>query len=106
MSFEAFSERPAAICSPPHRLSYSFLFERRAALAEFSTFVRTQERQASSDQSEGFPARCSHHADDTCVAADTGPSLLIRPDACIAWAGEVNSTDGLEEALHRWTKTE
>ena len=41
-----------------------------------------------------------------CVAVDTGPSLVIRPDACIAWAGEVNSTDGLEEALHRWTKTE
>jgi hypothetical protein len=35
-----------------------------------------------------------------CLAVDTGPSLLIRPDACIAWAGEVNSTDGLEEALH------
>jgi 2-polyprenyl-6-methoxyphenol hydroxylase-like FAD-dependent oxidoreductase len=37
-----------------------------------------------------------------CVAADTGLSMLIRPDACIAWAGEENSTDGLEEALRRW----
>lgn len=37
-----------------------------------------------------------------CVAVDTGPSMLIRPDACIAWAGEENSTDGLEEALRRW----
>ena len=37
-----------------------------------------------------------------CGAVDTRPSLLIRPDACIAWAGEVNSTDGLEEALRRW----
>jgi 2-polyprenyl-6-methoxyphenol hydroxylase-like FAD-dependent oxidoreductase len=37
-----------------------------------------------------------------CVAVDTGPSMLIRPDACIAWAGEENSTDGLEEALGRW----
>jgi hypothetical protein len=36
------------------------------------------------------------------VAVDTGPSMLIRPDACIAWAGEENSTDGLEEALRRW----
>jgi hypothetical protein len=36
-----------------------------------------------------------------CVAVDTGPSMLIRPDACIAWAGEQN-TDGLEEALRRW----
>ena len=37
-----------------------------------------------------------------CVAVDRGPSMLIRPDACIAWAGEANSTDGLEDALCRW----
>jgi 2-polyprenyl-6-methoxyphenol hydroxylase-like FAD-dependent oxidoreductase len=37
-----------------------------------------------------------------CVAVDTGPSMLIRPDACIAWAGEEDSTEGLEEALGRW----
>jgi 2-polyprenyl-6-methoxyphenol hydroxylase-like FAD-dependent oxidoreductase len=37
-----------------------------------------------------------------CVGVDTGLSMLIRPDACIAWAGEENSTDGLEEALRRW----
>jgi hypothetical protein len=37
-----------------------------------------------------------------CVPVDTGPSMLIRPDACIAWAGEANGTDGLEEALRRW----
>jgi hypothetical protein len=37
-----------------------------------------------------------------CVAVDTEPSMLIRPDACIAWAGAENSTDGLEEALCRW----
>jgi hypothetical protein len=30
------------------------------------------------------------------------PSMLIRPDACVARAGERNSIDGLEEALHRW----
>jgi 2-polyprenyl-6-methoxyphenol hydroxylase-like FAD-dependent oxidoreductase len=39
-----------------------------------------------------------------CVAVDTGPSLLIRPDACIAWAGRDNGTDGLEKALRRWFK--
>jgi len=39
-----------------------------------------------------------------CVTVDTGPSMLIRPDACIAWTGENNSTDGLEEALRRWFK--
>ena len=37
-----------------------------------------------------------------CVAVDTGPSTLIRPDACVAWAGEGNGIDGLEEALRRW----
>jgi hypothetical protein len=28
--------------------------------------------------------------------------MLIRPDACVAWAGEGNGIDGLEEALRRW----
>jgi 2-polyprenyl-6-methoxyphenol hydroxylase-like FAD-dependent oxidoreductase len=37
-----------------------------------------------------------------CVAVDTGPSMLIRPDACVVWAGDENSMDGLEEALCRW----
>ena len=37
-----------------------------------------------------------------CVAVDTGVSMLIRPDACVAWAGEENSTDGLQAALGRW----
>jgi 2-polyprenyl-6-methoxyphenol hydroxylase-like FAD-dependent oxidoreductase len=37
-----------------------------------------------------------------CVAVDTGPSMLIRPDACVAWAGEGSSLDGLDEALRRW----
>ena len=37
-----------------------------------------------------------------CVAVDAGPSLLIRPDACVAWAGEQDDTDGLAQALSRW----
>ena len=37
-----------------------------------------------------------------CVAAGTGPSLLVRPDACVAWACEDDRADGLEEALYRW----
>ena len=37
-----------------------------------------------------------------CVGVDRGPSMLIRPDACIAWVGEENGTDGLEKALRRW----
>jgi FAD binding domain len=37
-----------------------------------------------------------------CVAVDTGPSMLIRPDACVAWAGEGDTIVGLEDALHRW----
>ena len=38
----------------------------------------------------------------SCVAVETGPSMLIRPDACVAWVAEENSTEGLEEALRRW----
>jgi 2-polyprenyl-6-methoxyphenol hydroxylase-like FAD-dependent oxidoreductase len=37
-----------------------------------------------------------------CVAVGTGPSMLIRPDACIAWVGEANSANELEKALRRW----
>ena len=37
-----------------------------------------------------------------CVAVDDGPSMLIRPDACVAWADENGSADGLDEALRRW----
>jgi len=42
-----------------------------------------------------------------CVTVDTGPSMLIRPDACIAWCSEGwaakgNDTEGLEDALHHW----
>ncbi len=37
-----------------------------------------------------------------CAAVAAGPSMLIRPNACIAWVGEENGTDGLEDALHRW----
>jgi len=39
-----------------------------------------------------------------CVTVDRGPSMLIRPDACIAWASRDNSIDGLEQALRRWFK--
>ncbi len=37
-----------------------------------------------------------------CVAVDAGPSMLIRPDACVAWAGEADDADGLQDALRRW----
>ena len=37
-----------------------------------------------------------------CVAVDAGPSMLIRPDACVAWSREENGTGGLEEVLRRW----
>lgn len=36
------------------------------------------------------------------VTVETGPSMLIRPDACIAWVGEENNSNGLEEALRCW----
>lgn len=35
-----------------------------------------------------------------CAAVDAEHSMLIRPDACVAWAGD--SVRGLEEALDRW----
>ena len=37
-----------------------------------------------------------------CVSIEKGPSMLIRPDACVAWAAEENDVNGLEEALRRW----
>ena len=36
-----------------------------------------------------------------CGTITPGPSLLLRPDACVAWAGEEDGA-GLSEALHRW----
>ena len=44
----------------------------------------------------------SHNQRIHCVAVATGPSMLIRPDACVAWAGEGNEVQGLEAALQRW----
>ena len=37
-----------------------------------------------------------------CLPADAGPSMLIRPDGCIAWAGDVGEVEGLVDALERW----
>ena len=37
-----------------------------------------------------------------CVAVAAGPSMLIRPDACVAWIGAAGGTDGLAQALRRW----
>jgi 2-polyprenyl-6-methoxyphenol hydroxylase-like FAD-dependent oxidoreductase len=37
-----------------------------------------------------------------CVPVSDGPSMLLRPDACIAWCGEGDGTDGLTDALRRW----
>ncbi len=34
-----------------------------------------------------------------CVPVAAGPSMLIRPDACVAWAGD---SEGFEAALKRW----
>ncbi len=36
------------------------------------------------------------------VVVAAGPSMLIRPDACVAWASGTHETDGLQEALRRW----
>ena len=37
-----------------------------------------------------------------CVAVATGPSQLIRPDGCIAWAGEESDLHALEKAVRLW----
>jgi hypothetical protein len=36
------------------------------------------------------------------VTADAGPSMLIRPDGCIAWAGR---SGGLRAAVEHWFRT-
>jgi hypothetical protein len=41
-------------------------------------------------------ARAGNHA-IRCAAIDTGPSLLVRPDGCVAWAGA--GMDDLDNAL-------
>jgi hypothetical protein len=37
-----------------------------------------------------------------CLPAETGPSMLIRPDGCVAWTGDAGDVDGLADALERW----
>jgi hypothetical protein len=37
-----------------------------------------------------------------CVPAEAGPSVLIRPDGCVAWAADAGETAGLADALQRW----
>ncbi len=36
------------------------------------------------------------------VVAEAGPSMLVRPDGCIAWVAESGEMAGLGEALERW----
>jgi 2-polyprenyl-6-methoxyphenol hydroxylase-like FAD-dependent oxidoreductase len=56
---------------------------------------------ASADgQASALVAAATHKV--RCLRVDAGPSMLIRPDACVAWAGEGSGTDGLAEALRRW----
>jgi hypothetical protein len=37
-----------------------------------------------------------------CLPAEAGPSMLIRPDGCIAWVGDAGEVEGLVDALERW----
>jgi 2-polyprenyl-6-methoxyphenol hydroxylase-like FAD-dependent oxidoreductase len=37
-----------------------------------------------------------------CLQAEAGPSMLIRPDGCVAWAGDASEIEGLVDALERW----
>jgi 2-polyprenyl-6-methoxyphenol hydroxylase-like FAD-dependent oxidoreductase len=45
---------------------------------------------------EGWASRVS------CVQVQDGTTMLLRPDACIAWVGDGNHLNGLEVALQRW----
>jgi len=38
----------------------------------------------------------------SCFQVQDGTTMLLRPDACIAWVGEGNHHNGLEPALERW----
>lgn len=52
---------------------------------------------------DGCAAGVAHgFAHVRCLPAEEGPSLLIRPDGCIAWAGHAGEVDGLADALERW----
>ena len=37
-----------------------------------------------------------------CVQVQDGTTMLLRPDACIAWVGDGNHHNGLEPALKQW----
>jgi hypothetical protein len=50
---------------------------------------------AASRIAKGWASRVS------CVQVQDGTTMLLRPDACIAWVGD-NNHDGLEAALERW----
>ena len=55
---------------------------------------------ASADgRAAGLAARFTHVR---CFMVEVGPSMLIRPDGCIAWAGEAGEIEGLADALERW----
>ena len=49
---------------------------------------------ASNHIAGGLPIRC--------VEIETGPSMLIRPDACVAWAADEGDLAGLDAALQAW----
>jgi 2-polyprenyl-6-methoxyphenol hydroxylase-like FAD-dependent oxidoreductase len=51
---------------------------------------------AASRIAEGWASRVS------CVQVREGTTMLLRPDACIAWVDDDNHQDGLEAALERW----
>ncbi|MEO5818177.1 MAG: FAD-dependent monooxygenase [Gemmatimonadaceae bacterium] len=37
-----------------------------------------------------------------CLRGEAGSSMLIRPDGCIAWAGDAGEVEGLVDTLERW----
>ncbi|MEP6991417.1 MAG: FAD-dependent monooxygenase [bacterium] len=52
---------------------------------------------------DGCAARCAvGFRRVRCLRAEAGESILIRPDGCIAWAGDAGEVEGLVDALERW----
>jgi 2-polyprenyl-6-methoxyphenol hydroxylase-like FAD-dependent oxidoreductase len=52
--------------------------------------------RAASRIAEGWVSRVS------CVQVREGTTMLLRPDACIAWVDDGNHQNGLEATLERW----
>jgi 2-polyprenyl-6-methoxyphenol hydroxylase-like FAD-dependent oxidoreductase len=56
------------------------------------------------DATEGAASRIAEEwaSRVDCLQVQDGTTMLLRPDACVAWVGDGNHHKGLEAALERW----